>query len=560
MTLAWVLLLLLLLLEGATAATATTAPLSFRARFSRAVRLQHHGRAAAALALYAELITEKPSCSAALSNYAVALQGLGRDAEAIVAYRRAVEGNPTGPRLRINLALALEKTGSPNAALAELDAARRMLLQRELEGPNADPEAFASCLSNAASIASSYQLWPRHEIERAYLSALALVPRHAEAQQNLLLFQRQADFAGKRPSGTVTSATATATTMAAACCLRSMRNALCQTLGELAASVQVEKMSCAAIAQCGNNNDGGGDSDNDVSDTKDDDFARPKYDDVMIARRLACGDTDETADSIAQQPGPVVQHVRRALNCSTCAASREGRILQTVVDALQHREDPVSAADAILRLFNVQKDLPWHMSLSGEKRMHLREVVLEATTARLAQAGPRSTISRPHKHVEIGAYLGLSAIAVASMPGHINVLSIERNPIFAAYARTMVHELGEIPTSRVSIQVGDLHRVRVEGPIDSVLLDHWKDAYLSDLQRLQPQFAQTTGAVVVADNTVVPGVPDAYLRFVRARATRSYQIDTWLEQSLETVRDAMEVSWFPGVARGVGVGAKINLQ
>ncbi len=513
-------LLLLPLLLAAAATAGPTAPSSFRARFASAMRLQRGGADAKAAALWAELAAERPHSWATLSNYAAALQGLDRGAEAVLVYRRAVAGNPAHPRLRINLALALEKTGDPKTALAELDVARMLMLQK-VHG--ADPEAFASCLTNAASIASSYQLWPRDEIERVYLSALALVPHHTESQQNLLLFQRQADLARKKANRTASTATA-------ACCSRSLRDRLCQTLGELAAYVHPQEMPCTPSGSNDGTSDGDarGDIDSDNSDGNDD-FARPHHDDVLIAQRLACGSTNKSAGF---QAGPVTRHVERALNCEVCAASREGRILQTVVDALRHREILVSAADTILQLFNTPKDLPWHMSLSAEKRTHLRQVIEEAVNLH--------TLSRPHKHVELGGYLGLSAIAVASMPDHIKVLSIERNPIYAAYARAMVHDLAEIPTSRVSILVGDSHRV--DGPIDSVLLDHWKNAYLSDLQRLLPQFAQTT--VVVADNTISPGVPAAYIRFVRARATRSYHIDTWLEQSLKTVRDGMEVSWF----------------
>ena len=96
-------------------------------------------------------------------------------------------------RLRMNLATALEASGDPKAALAELNTARLALRRRS----NVDREALVNLLSNAASIASTHQLWSRDKIEKSYLTALALDPLNVNVQQNLLLFKKQGEQALK---------------------------------------------------------------------------------------------------------------------------------------------------------------------------------------------------------------------------------------------------------------------------------------------------------------------------------------------------------------------------
>ena len=78
--------------------------------------------------------------------------------------------------------------------------------------------------------------------------------------------------------------------------------------------------------------------------------------------------------------------------------------------------------------------------------------------------------------------------------------------------------------------------------IGSVLLDHWKGTYLESLRAIE--HVLTKGAVVLADNTIVPGVPKEYLDHVRNKAfyESSYSMEAQLEQ-LEEVRDAIEVSY-----------------
>lgn len=209
-------------------------------------------------------------------------------------------------------------------------------------------------------------------------------------------------------------------------------------------------------------------------------------------------------------------------------------------------EDVVSAALALMSGFPA-----WHMSLGDEKC----DILQSAIEDRVEQDDIKhpDKMGRPFVHVEFGGYMGFSALcALQSVPvlatRQLLVLSVEHNPIFAAYARTIFEFLG-VPTSSVRVVVGNhdefLRRVVAPDPafrVNSVLLDHWKGSYLGTLQAVEPVLTQ--GALVVADNTLTPGVPQAYLDHVRNKAfyESSYRMSTRLEQ-LDEVPDAIEVSY-----------------
>ena len=218
-------------------------------------------------------------------------------------------------------------------------------------------------------------------------------------------------------------------------------------------------------------------------------------------------------------------------------------------------EDVVSAALALM------SDFPaWHMSLGDEKC----DILQSAIEDRVEHGGKNDVsandgahvgqnMGRPFVHVEFGGYLGFSALcALQSVPvlatRQLLVISVEHNPIFAAYMRTILEFLG-VPTSSVRIVVGNhvefTRRLVTPDPafrVDSVLLDHWKGSYLETLRTVEPVLKQ--GALVVADNVLTPGVPQAYLDHVRNKAfyESSYRMSTRLEQ-LDEVPDAIEVSY-----------------
>ncbi|MGK5111829.1 O-methyltransferase [Geodermatophilus sp. CPCC 205506] len=132
---------------------------------------------------------------------------------------------------------------------------------------------------------------------------------------------------------------------------------------------------------------------------------------------------------------------------------------------------------------------------------------------------------QPRRLLELGTYCGYSALRMArAMPADAHVYSIEFNPANAEIARRVLAHAGV--AHRVTVVVGTLgdggetlRRLRDEhgfraGSLDLVFLDHAKDAYLPDLQRILDEGWLHPGSVVVADNIRFPGVPafHSYMR------------------------------------------------
>jgi catechol O-methyltransferase len=132
---------------------------------------------------------------------------------------------------------------------------------------------------------------------------------------------------------------------------------------------------------------------------------------------------------------------------------------------------------------------------------------------------------RPRSLLELGTYCGYSALRMARrMPPGAHLRSVEFNPANADIARRIFAHAGV--DDRVTVVVGTLgdggetiRRLRDEhglgkGSLDLVFIDHDKDAYLPDLQRIQSEGWLHTGSVVVADNVKFPGAPEyrSYMR------------------------------------------------
>ena len=74
----------------------------------------------------------------------------------------------------------------------------------------------------------------------------------------------------------------------------------------------------------------------------------------------------------------------------------------------------------------------------------------------------------------------------------------------------------------------------IDGPVQFVLLDGWKDLYVAVLELLEPRLAP--GALVVADNTSMPGL-QPYLDYVRDPANGYVSVHFPVRDS-----DSMEIS------------------
>jgi catechol O-methyltransferase len=133
---------------------------------------------------------------------------------------------------------------------------------------------------------------------------------------------------------------------------------------------------------------------------------------------------------------------------------------------------------------------------------------------------------RPRRLLELGTYCGYSALRMARrMPPDGHLYSVEFSPANADIARRIFAHAGI--ADRVTVVVGTLgdggqtmRTLREEhgfadGSLDLVFIDHDKDAYLPDLQRIEAEGWLHPGSVVVADNVRFPGAP----------AYRSYMSD-----------------------------------
>lgn len=118
--------------------------------------------------------------------------------------------------------------------------------------------------------------------------------------------------------------------------------------------------------------------------------------------------------------------------------------------------------------------------------------------------------------VEFGTSFGISAIYLAAAArengGRFIGTEIEPNKVAAARANLAAAGLAEV----AEVRAGDAMQTLadVEGPVDLVLLDGWKDLYLPVLHLLRAKLRK--GSVVFADNIFTfPKALAPYVAFVR---------------------------------------------
>jgi catechol O-methyltransferase len=154
--------------------------------------------------------------------------------------------------------------------------------------------------------------------------------------------------------------------------------------------------------------------------------------------------------------------------------------------------------------------------------------------------------AEPQRLLELGTYCGYSALRTARvMPEDAHLYSIEFLEANADIARRILSHAGV--DSRVTVVVGSLgdegktmaalehEHGFTTGSLGFVFIDHAKDAYLPDLERIQEHGWLRPGAIVVADNVKLPGAPDYrdYMREQEGSRWRTTEHETHVEyQSL----------------------------
>jgi len=150
--------------------------------------------------------------------------------------------------------------------------------------------------------------------------------------------------------------------------------------------------------------------------------------------------------------------------------------------------------------------------------------------------------AEPSRLLELGTYCGYSALrTVRAMPAGAHLYSIEFNADNAEIARSILSHAGV--DDHVTVVVGTLGDGGVTiaalesehgfgpGALDFAFLDHAKEAYLPDLERIVEHGWLHPGSVVVADNVKLPGAPEyrAHMTEREGRDWRTTEHETHAE-------------------------------
>lgn len=145
--------------------------------------------------------------------------------------------------------------------------------------------------------------------------------------------------------------------------------------------------------------------------------------------------------------------------------------------------------------------------------------------------------SRPATIVEFGMSLGISAIHLASAVrdnggGRVVTTELSAAKVVAAKKTFVDTGLDDL----ITVLEGDALTTlkNLDGPVDFVLLDGWKELYVPVLELLEPRLSP--GALVVADNTSMPEL-GPYLEYVRDPANGYVSVSFPARDS-----DSMEIS------------------
>ena len=135
--------------------------------------------------------------------------------------------------------------------------------------------------------------------------------------------------------------------------------------------------------------------------------------------------------------------------------------------------------------------------------------------------------NKPATMLELGGYIGYSAIMFGDalkQAGGKKYYSVEKNPLFAAVATSLVDLAGLKDTVQIVVGTGaeGIQRLFGDGNfkgedshLGMIFFDHHKPSYTADLKLCEHLELVGLHTVLVADNMILPGNPP-YAEWVRA--------------------------------------------
>ena len=166
--------------------------------------------------------------------------------------------------------------------------------------------------------------------------------------------------------------------------------------------------------------------------------------------------------------------------------------------------------------------------------------------------------ARPQLVLELGTYCGYSALRMARLlPPGGRIVSVEFSGANAEVARRVLAHAGVSDRVRVVVgHLGDggatLDALEAEhglgaGRLDLLFVDHDKNAYLPDLQRVLERGWLHRGALAVADNVKFPGAPEyrAYMTREQGRTWQTVEHATYVEYQ-KVIKDLVLESEYLG--------------
>jgi predicted O-methyltransferase YrrM len=208
--------------------------------------------------------------------------------------------------------------------------------------------------------------------------------------------------------------------------------------------------------------------------------------------------------------------------------------------------DPGSIDQAVWTVLDeyearAQREEQLWSTLSADEGMRRRDQMLlpvGRAAGRLMNLIIKESAAR--RILEVGSSYGYSTtwLAEAARAVEGRVVSLELQAPKTEYARAQLARCGL--ERYVEFRVGDALATleALAGPFDFVLIDLWKNLYVSVFELLHPKLAQ--GAIIVADNMLQPESARADARAYRKRVRAA----TDMSSVLLAVGNGLEVSRF----------------